>query len=77
MSTLSVPVLLIPLQAGKTGFDTEVVACLTPWLEPSAKDWPRFVMLALAGIEIQPETGIRLPIASTASVGVNLLKECI
>ena len=77
MSTLSVPVLLIPLQAGKTGFDTEVVACLTPWLEPSTKDWPKFVVLALAGIEIQPETGIGIPIASTASVGVNLLKECI
>ena len=38
---------------------------------------PKFVMLALAGIEIQPETGIGIPIASTASVGVNLLKECI
>jgi len=46
MSTLSVSLLLIPLQAGKTGFDTEVVACLTPWLEPSTKDWPKFVMLA-------------------------------
>jgi hypothetical protein len=77
MSTLSVPVLLFPLQTGKTGFDTEVIACLTPRLEPSTKDWPKFVLLALAGIEIQPETGIGIPIASTASVGVNLLKECI
>ena len=68
---------MLTLQAGKTGFDTEVVACLTPWLEPSTKDWPKFVVLALAGIEIQPETGIGIPIASTASVGVNLLKECI
>jgi len=68
---------VLTLQAGKTGFDTEVVACLTSWLEPSTKDWPKFVVLALAGIEIQPETGIGIPIASTASVGVNLLEECI
>ena len=68
---------MLTLQAGKAGFDTEVVACLTPWLEPSTKDWPKFVVLALAGIEIQPETGIGIPIASTASVGVNLLNECI
>ena len=68
---------MLTLQAGKTDFDTEVVACLTPWFEPSTKDWPKFVVLALAGIEIQPETGIGIPIASTASVGVNLLKESI
>jgi hypothetical protein len=75
MSTLSVP--LIPPQAGETGFDTEVIACLTPRLEPSTKDRPKFVVLALAGIEIQPETGIGIPIAGTVRVGVNLLKECI
>jgi len=77
MSTLSIPVLLFPLHTGKTGFNAEVIACLTPRLEPSTKDWPKFVLLAFAGIEIQPKTGIGIPIASTASVGVDLLKECI
>ena len=66
-----------PLQSGKTGFDAEVVACLTPRLEPSTKDRPGFVVLALARIEIQPETRIGIPVAGTAGVGVNLLKECI
>lgn len=77
MSALPIPIPLILLQAGKTGFDTEIVACLTPWLEPSTKNWPKFVVPALSGIQIQPETGIGIPITGTASVGVNLLKECI
>ena len=68
---------MLALQAGKTGFDTEVFACLTPRLEPSTKDRPGFVVLALARIEIQPETGIGIPVTDTAGVGVNLLKECI
>ena len=68
---------MLTLQAGKAGFDTEVVACLTPWLEPSTKDWPKFVVLALAGIEIQPETRIGILITNTVSVGINLLKEYI
>jgi hypothetical protein len=68
---------LLDLQAWKTGFDTQFVACQTPWLEPPTKDWPCCVMLALAGIEIQPETRIGFPITSTASVGVNLLKEYV
>ncbi len=65
------------LQARKTDFDTLLIACQTPWLEPSTKDRPHIVVLALAGIEIQPETRTGTPIASTASVGFNLLKECV
>jgi len=68
---------LLTLQARKTGFGTLFVARQTPWLEPSTKDWPYIVVLALAGIEIQPETRIGIPIASTASVGFDLLKECV
>ena len=65
------------LQARKADFDTLFVACQTPWLEPSTKDWPYIVVLALAGIEFQPETRIGIPIANTPSIGVNLLKECV
>jgi len=65
------------MQSRKTGFDTEVIACQTPWLEPTTKDWPYFVVLALTGIEIQPETRIGIPITSTVSVGVNLLKKFV
>ena len=68
---------MFALQARKTGFGTQFVACQTSWLKPPAKDWPCFVVFALAGIEIQPETRIGIPITSTASVGINLLKECI
>jgi len=65
------------MQSRKTGFDTQFVACQTPWLEPTTKDWPYFVVLAFTGIEIQPETRIGIPITSTVSVGVNLLKEFV
>jgi hypothetical protein len=68
---------LLALQARKTGFDAQFVACRPPWLEPPAKDRPYFVVLALTGIEIQPETRVGIPITSTASVGVNLLKEYV
>ncbi len=68
---------MLALQARKTGFDTQFVACRTPWLEPSAENRPYFVVLASAGIEIQPETRIGIPITSTASVGFNLLEEYV
>jgi hypothetical protein len=35
------------------------------------------VVLALAGIEIQPEARIGLSIAPAASIGFDLLKECV
>ena len=68
---------LLVLQAWKTGFNAQFVACQTVWLEPPAKNWPYFVMLAPAGIEIQPETWIGIPITGTASIGVNLFNECV
>ncbi len=71
---------LCPYSLGKlrkAGFDAEVVACRTPWFEPSTEDRPKSVVLALAGIEIQPKARIGISIASTVSVDVNLLKECI
>ena len=69
--------LLLTLQARKTNFDTLFVACQTPWLEPTTKDGPYLVVLALAPSEIQPETRIGIPIASAASVGFNLFNECV
>jgi len=63
---------VLTLQTRKTGFDTKVVASQTPWLEPSTKDRPKFVVLAFSGIEIQPETGIGIPMAGTVGIGVNL-----
>ena len=68
---------MLTLQDRKTDFDTLFIACQTPWLEPSTKDWPYIVVLALAGTEIQPETRIGIPIARTPSVGFNLLKEYV
>ena len=66
---------MLTLQARKTGFDTLPFAGRTPWLEPSAEDRPDVVVLALAGIEIQPETRMGVSIASAAGVGFDLLKE--
>ena len=68
---------MLALQARKADFHAQSIASQTPRLEPPTKDGPYFVMLALAGTEIQPETRIAIPITGTASVGVNLLKEYV
>ncbi len=68
---------LVALQAREAGFDALLVAGRTPGLEPAAKHGPYIVVLALAGTKIQPKARIGIPIAGTASVGVDLLKECV
>ena len=64
-------------QVREPGFEAKVVAGPASRLEPPAEDRTYSMVPALAGSEIQPETGVRIPVTAAMSVSVNLFQEIV